>query len=48
MDYSNGEITAPASGALQNKSIRDAICLVMEGGKDALEKRYYRISKALE
>ena len=28
--------------------IRDAICEVMEGGKEALEKRYYRIFKALQ
>jgi biotin operon repressor len=48
MEYNVGEIITPSSGALQNKSIRDAICVVMEGGKDALEKRYYRISKALE
>lgn len=28
--------------------IRDAICDVMEGGREALESRYYRITKALE
>lgn len=28
--------------------IRDAICDVMEGGREALEGRYYRITKALE
>ncbi|TQR45063.1 hypothetical protein [Paenibacillus popilliae] len=36
------------SGALQKNDIREAICEVMEGGKEALDKRYFRISKALE
>lgn len=36
------------SGALQDVEIRDAICDVMEGGREALESRYYRITKALE
>lgn len=48
MDLVRGEINAIHSGALQNYEIRDAICEVMEGGRDALESRYYRITKALE
>lgn len=48
MDYHHGQICNACCGALQNHDIRDAICNVMEGGKDALEKRYYRIFKALE
>lgn len=48
MEFAGGEINAPHSGALQDFEIRDAICDVMEGGRDALESRYYRITKALE
>lgn len=48
LDYHNGQICNACCGALQNHDIRDAICTIMEGGKDALEKRYYRIFKALE
>lgn len=48
LDFVNGQIINACSGALQNHNVRDAICEVMEGGKDALEKRYYRIFKALE
>lgn len=47
LDYINGQIQNVCSGALQEHSVRDAICEVMEGGKEALEKRYYRIFKAL-
>lgn len=48
LDYLHGQICNACCGALQNHDIRDAICNVMEGGKDALKKRYYRIFKALE
>lgn len=48
MDFAGGEINATHAGALQNYEIRDAICEVMEGGREALESRYYRITKALE
>ena len=48
MDFVNGLIRNRCTGALQNHDIRDAICEVMEGGKEALEKMYYRIFKALE
>lgn len=48
MEFAGGEIHASHSGALQDFEIRDAICDVMEGGREALESRYYRITKALE
>ena len=48
LDYRNGQIVNACEGALQKHNVRDAICEVMEGGKEALEKRYYRIFKALE
>ena len=48
MEFAGGEINASHSGALQDFEIRDAICDVMEGGREAFESRYYRITKALE
>jgi DNA repair ATPase RecN len=42
-----GQIWIGTMGALQRQEIRRAVCEVMEGGKDALDKRYYRISRAL-
>jgi len=31
-------------GSLQEKNVRDTICKVMEGGRDAFKKRYHRIT----
>ena len=47
MDYVNGQVAVVGNNALQDKAIRSAVCEVMEGGREALDKRYYRISKAL-
>jgi hypothetical protein len=48
MNFAGGQIQKQINGALQNNNVREAVCDVMEGGKDALDKRYFRISKALE
>ncbi|MFD0620364.1 TrlF family AAA-like ATPase [Paenibacillus sp. GCM10027629] len=48
MNFAGGQIQKQISGALQKTDVREAICEVMEGGKEALDKRYFRISKALE
>lgn len=48
MDYVTGQVVVAGNNALQDKHIRNAVCEVMEGGRDALDKRYYRISKALK
>ncbi len=48
MNFNSGQIVVEGNDALQNKDIRLAVCNVMEGGRDALDKRYYRISKALK
>ena len=48
MDFVSGQIVVARNNALQDKQIRNAVCEVMEGGRDALNKRYYRISKALK
>ena len=47
MRFATGQIRTGAMGALQRQEIRRAVCEVMEGGKEALDKRYYRISRAL-
>lgn len=48
MDFVGGQVIKAGNKALQDKDIRNAVCEVMEGGRDALNKRYYRISKALK
>jgi len=48
MDFVLGQVIKAGNNALQDKLIRNAVCEVMEGGRDALNKRYYRISKALK
>ena len=48
MDFISGQIVVARNNALQDKQIRNAVCEVMEGGRDALNKRYFRISKALK
>lgn len=48
MNFENGQIYNQVSGALQKSEVREAVCNVMEGGKDALDKRYFRISRAME
>ena len=47
MRFHEGQIRTGSMGALQRQEIRRAVCDLMEGGKDALDKRYYRISRAL-
>ena len=31
-------------GSLQQKEVRDTVCAIMEGGKEAFENRYRRIA----
>jgi hypothetical protein len=39
-----GETQHEAQGSLQQRAVRDTICNVMEGGREAFEQRYRRIS----
>lgn len=48
MDFVGGQVVKAGNNALQDKDIRNAVCEVMEGGREALNKRYFRISKALK
>lgn len=40
----NGQTQKECEGSLQKKQVRDTICEVMEGGRDAFEERYRRIA----
>lgn len=40
----NGETHKECEGSLQEKQVRNTICEVMEGGRDAFEERYRRIA----
>ena len=48
MEFAAGQVIKVGNNALQDVNIRKGVCEVMEGGRDALNKRYYRISKALK
>ena len=43
LDVPNGQTTVRCSGGLQEISVRDEICRVMEGGREAFQSRYHRI-----
>ena len=39
-----GETHPECAGSLQERTVRDTICAVMEGGREAFEQRYRRIA----
>lgn len=41
----NHQCFVKQSGSLQDKAMRDEVCKVMEGGKDAFERRYQRLGR---
>ena len=43
LNTTNGQTSIATNGGLQERSVRDEICRVMEGGKIAFETRYRRI-----
>jgi hypothetical protein len=48
MDFVTERVIVSGNNALQDKMIINAVCVVMEGGREALNKKYYRILKALK
>ena len=48
LDIRSGQTRIVAQGGLQEPSIRDEICRVMEGGKEAFTQRYKRINAAIK
>ena len=43
LDAPNGQTIVRCSGGLQELKVRDEICRVMEGGREAFQSRYHRI-----
>lgn len=41
--FEGGQVKIAHSGGLDNKDIREDICTIMEGGKEAFERRYKRM-----
>jgi len=47
LDFRKGQCRVVQSGSLQIPEIRDQVCQVMEGGRDAFERRYQRLEAGL-
>lgn len=47
LDVRSGQTRIVTQGGLQEPSIRDEICRVMEGGREAFEQRYKRINAGI-
>lgn len=47
MEYGRGQCIVKGSGALQEMDVREEVCRVMEGGRDAFELRWKRLGKRL-
>ena len=47
LEFVGGQCRVMGSGALQDLEIRNEVCRVMEGGREALERRYRRIAASL-
>ncbi len=43
LDFKAGQCKVVVKGGLQEEKVRDEVCKVMEGGREAFEKRYQRI-----
>ena len=43
LDFQGGQCTVVRSGSLQEEAIREEVCRVMEGGREAFERRYRRL-----
>lgn len=46
LDFVGGQCRVVKSGSLQDPEIRDEVCRVMEGGREAFERRYRRIASS--
>jgi len=45
MKFANGQVVVAKSGGLQEQDIREEICRIVEGGREAFESRYARIGE---
>jgi ABC-type Mn2+/Zn2+ transport system ATPase subunit len=44
-DFSQGQCRVVKAGSLQEQDMRDEVCRVMEGGREAFERRYRRLGR---
>jgi hypothetical protein len=44
LKFERGQVQLHLQGGLEEESVRNAICDIMEGGREAFEKRYKRIT----
>lgn len=47
LDFVAGQCAVAESGSLQSARMREQVCRVMEGGRDALQRRYRRLEAGL-
>jgi energy-coupling factor transporter ATP-binding protein EcfA2 len=47
MGFEKGQCAVKLSGSLQDERMREEVCLVMEGGKQAFERRYQRLGREI-
>nr|WP_260590798.1 AAA family ATPase [Variovorax sp. DXTD-1] len=45
LEFDKGECRVKEKGSLQDQKMRDEVCQVMEGGKEAFERRYQRLGR---
>ena len=45
LDFRRGQCRIVEAGSLQQEAIREEICQVMEGGREAFERRYRRLGR---
>ncbi|MGH7857953.1 MAG: TrlF family AAA-like ATPase, partial [Candidatus Binatia bacterium] len=45
LDFRSGQCRVVEKGSLQEKAMRDEVCRVMEGGREAFERRYRRLGR---
>lgn len=48
MEFINGQIQQNNAGGLQEREVREKICAIMEGGREAFRQRYKRILEDLD
>ena len=47
LEFEKGQCRVKISGSLQDQSMREEVCQVMEGGKEAFERRYQRLGREI-
>ena len=45
LDFRGGQCVVSQSGSLQEEAMREKVCQIMEGGREAFERRYRRLRK---